>query len=296
MKLITLSVFASLLCLMPLAHASEPPLWAFDVGPAWGEGVSVTVSLDPFSTNAATFPPGWNYLMDASYDLSTSLLYVSGGFSTAPSWWYQNTIAIYSGGPGGLEFISSSNAGMGGDDGYHWLGGIALMDESLYAVGWIGFDEGNVLLRIDNPGTAGQTVTQVGPAFGNPGIPFNLCPDGRGSLFSMFRPASSDETTLYRIDPTTGSLTALHTYPNTLIDGYVEGLTLSGNSLYGATTNWGRLIRFDLDTYEGTVLGELGLSELWTGLVTIPEPSMMTALGLGFLIIIVGVRMRTSRF
>ena len=175
MKTLAFALCVCVSLLSFLSPASEPSLWAFDVGAMWSPAppgaLSLVVGVDPFGTGAAAFPPGWNYLMDASYDTSNSILYVSGGFSTGPAWWYQNTIGVFSGGPGGLEFVSSSNAGMGGEDGYHWLGGIAHMDGSLYAVGFIGFDEGDVLLRIDDPGTAGQTVTQVGPVFPDIGAP-----------------------------------------------------------------------------------------------------------------------------
>jgi len=75
----------------------------------------------------------------------------------------------------------------------------------------------------------------------------------------------------------------LHTYPDSLIDGYIEGLTLCGDALYGFNTD-GRFIRFDLDTYEGTVLGTLAPTTLWTGLVTIPEPSLVGALGLALIV------------
>jgi len=296
MKTLAFALYACALLVTTLACAFEPSLWAFDAGPIWEDGVSAIVAPDPFSIGAASFPPGWNYLMDASYDISGSLLYVSGGI-TAPTPWTQHTIGIYAGGPGHLEYVSSSDAGMGGADGYTWLGGIALLNESLYAVCYEDDRKTTVvLLRIDDPGTAGQTVTQIGPLQGDmwsPGTPFNLCIDGQGSLLSVFRSESSDESTLYRIDPESASVTALHTYPNSLVDGWVEGLTLSGDSLYGVTTYGGQLIRFDLDTYEGTVLGTLAPTTLWTGLVTIPEPSLVGALGLA---IILAAAWRRGRF
>ena len=291
MKALAFTLCACAFLLSTLAYASEPSLWAFNVGPVWdGQSLGLLIDPDPFSTSPGAYPPGWNYLMDASYDMSNSILYVSGTLSTSPAWWYQNTIGVFSGGPGGLQYVSSSNAGMGGSDGYHWLGGIALLDGSLYAVGYVGFHDGNVVLRIDDPGTASQTVTQVGPVFADIGIPFNLCTDGQGSLLSIYR-ALSGESTLYRIDPSTGGLTGLHTYPDSLINGAIEGLTLCGDSLYGFNTD-GRFFRFDLQTYEATVLGELGQSDLWTGLVTIPEPSTISALGLA---LVVGVLWRRGR-
>lgn len=170
---------------------------------------------------------------------------------------------------------------MGGDDGYHWLAGIAHMDDALYAIGYTGFHEDNVLLRIDNPGTSSQSVAQVGPALGTTnslGIPFNLCTDGQGSLLSVFRPTDSDDSTLYQIDPATGALTALHSYPDSVVDGYIEGLTRCCDDLYGMNTD-GRVYRFDAQTYEATMLGVLP-SSTWTGLVTIPEPCTVGALGL----------------
>jgi len=296
MKALAFVLCVCALLLSTFALASQPSLWAFNVGPGWdGQGLGLIICPDPFSTSPGAYPPGWNYLMDASYDVSRCLLYVSGGITT-PSPWTQHTIGIYAGGPGDLDYVSSSDTGMGGMNGYSWLGGIALLNESLYAVCYQDSRRTTVvLLRIDDPGTAGQTVTQIGPLQGDmwsPGTPFNLCSDGQGSLFSVFRSWSSNESTLYRIDPGSASVTALHTYPDSLIDGWVEGLTLSGDSLYGVTTYGGQLIRFDLDTYEGTVMGVLWQSTLWTGLVTIPEPSAVGAVGLA---LVVGVLWRRAR-
>ncbi|MBN1916710.1 MAG: PEP-CTERM sorting domain-containing protein [Verrucomicrobia bacterium] len=298
MKALAFTLYACAFLLSTLAYASEPSLWAFNEGPVWDEqSLGLLIDPYPFSTSPGAYPPGWNYLIDASYDMSSSILYVSGTLSTSPAWWYQNTIGVFSGGAGGLDYVSSSNAGMGDDDGYHWLGGIALMDDCLYAISYIGYAEGNVLLRIDSPGTAAQAVTQIGPVLGDTdslGIPFNLCTDGHGALLSFLRPSSisgAPDSTLYRIDPVTGGLTALHSYPDSLIDGYIEGLTRCGEDLYGVNTD-GRLFRFDLQTYEATVLGDLGQSDLWTGLVTIPEPSTISVLGLA---LVAGVLWRRAR-
>lgn len=103
MKTFTLAA-ATVLCLLALpASSSEPVLWAIDVGPWWGGhgGLGSLVEADPFATTEAAYPPGWNYLMDASYDVSNSILYVSGCVEPVPNWWTQNTIAVYAGGPGG---------------------------------------------------------------------------------------------------------------------------------------------------------------------------------------------------
>jgi hypothetical protein len=275
------------ICALTLtAHASEPVLWALDLGPNAGLGVSEAISLDPLAVSPAVYPDGLDFLMDASYDTSSSLLYVTGGYTDEP-WWYQNTVHVYSGGPDGLVFLSASNAGM---DNYHWPAGIAYLDGSLYAVAYTGFFEDNVLVRIDSPGTAAQTVTRIGVVLGatnDMGTPLNLCPDGRGALLSMFTPEAT-ETVLYRLDPVTGAATILHTYSGGIFQGSIEGLTIAGNSLYGINTD-GDLWRFDLSTYEPTFLGTTGVGA-WTGLVTIPEPSTLGALGLGLALLVARLR------
>jgi len=277
-------------CVLTLAtHASEPVLWALDLGPNAGLGVSETMSLDPLAVSPAVYPDGLDFLMDASYDTSTSLLYVTGGYPEEP-WWYQNTVHVYSGGPGGLAFVSSSNAGM---DNYHWPAGIAYLDGSLYAVAYTGYYEDNVLVRIDSPGTVAQTVTQIGGVLGatnDMGTPFNLCPDGQGALFSMFTPEAT-ESTLYRLDPVTGAATVLRTYSGGIFQGSIEGLTVAGDSLYGINSD-GDLWRFDLSAYEATFLGSTGFGA-WTALVTIPEPSTLGLLGLT--LIIGALRLRRRR-
>ncbi len=256
-------------CALTLAtHASEPVLWAFDMGPGGGLGVTETICLDPLASFSAEFPPGRDVMQDASYDVTSSLLYVTGG-NEGELWYYQNTVFVYSGGPEGLTFVSSSNAGM---DDYHWPGGITLLGDSLYAVAFTGYFEDNVLIRIDNPGTAAQTVTQIGPALGateDMGVPYNLCPDGQGALLSMFRPAPT-ERTLYRLDPATGVATPLHTYSLEIGEGTIEALALLDDDLYGINMD-GDLWRLDLDTYDPTFLGTIGFG-VWIGLVPLHAP------------------------
>lgn len=288
-------VFCTCCALTPLATASSVSLWAFQ----YEGGPSETIALDPFSTTTAaacyTYDLG---LADASYDPSAGHLYVSGGGYEDPVWYCENTIYVYSGGPGGLGLVSYSNAGM--EDpapGYHWLGGIEYIGGSLYAVGYTGYHIDNVLLRIDNPGTVAQTVTQIGSPLGptdDMGTPFNLCRDGQGGLFSIF--TADDTVTLYRIDTTTGVATTSHSWPYSLFApgsalGAFEGLTLLGDSLYGVMS-LGRLWQIDLNTYEPTLLGELEPTDLWTGLTVIPEPS---TLGLLALALVIGARSLRKR-
>jgi hypothetical protein len=114
----------------------------------------------------------------------------------------------------------------------------------------------------------------------------------------MFRPAlpgSDIVSTLYRIDPATGSMTSLHTYSATEVAGYIEGLTLSGGSLYGLTTE-GKLYRFDLQAFDATYLGDIDIIGygVWTGLVTIPEPSVFVGAGLALLVAVSWRRRRRA--
>lgn len=266
--------------LLPSSLASEPSLWAFNSGELWsGSDLSHVIALDPFASFTASYPPGQTVLEDASYCPASSTLFVSGGDPGHEPWWYQNTISIYVGGPHGLEFVSSSNAGMGDEEtGYHWLGGIAYTGDALYAIAYTGYEMDNVLLRIENPGTASQTVTQIGEPLGTTsemGPPFGLCPDGQGGLFGVLgETAGSSPTggsTLYRIDTTAATATPLQFYS----DVQLEGLALSQGNLYALSRD-GDVWQIDTDTYSHTVVGTLPYSAFpWTGLTIVPEPTVL---------------------
>lgn len=260
--------------------AFTPSLWysAGPSGPADAlEPRALTIELDPFSTHGAAYPYSQMYFQSASYDPSSSRLYVGGGGS---DWSVQNKVYVYSGGPDGVELLSSSDAGMG-DIGPErdWLGGIEYMNGSLYAVryrsGLPGGSE-NIILRIDNPGTADQTVTQIGASLGSVyeiGMVRALCRDGQGGLY-MMSGYYAPTTTLYRINTTTGSATGLHTFASGTFPGLIEGLAFSGGRLYGLTEG-GSLYQIDLNTYDAILVGELGGSYGWEDITAIPEPGML---------------------
>jgi hypothetical protein len=267
--------FCAVFALASLASAAIPSLWAFNAGGPWAADLSYTVALDPFAFTGAAYPSGSSQtLMDADYLPATSTLYISCGYPGQENWWYQNTIAVYQDGPGGLQFVSSSNADMGN---YHWLAGIEYLDGSLYAIAYTDFDGDRVFLKIDNPGTASQTVSQIGPSLGSSadiGIPFALCADGLAGLFAGFGQE------LYRIDSATGNATLLHYYPPAdLNGGLFEGITMTQGRLFGLTTQ-GDFYEIDLDTYGATHLGDLD-NRTWTGLVAIPEPSAFITIAAG---------------
>ena len=285
-----LFAFCALFALASVAFADGPSLWAFDVGFMWGSHEdSYLITPDPFAQRDAAYPSGGPLILEsAAYDISSATLYTSGGFT--PNWYSQNTISVFTGSPGGLALVSSSNAGMGI---YNWLGGMECVDGGLYAIGYRNFEQGNVLLKIDNPGTASQTVTQVGLGLGDTGemgAPFALSRDGQGGLFGSF---GSFGTDLYRIDIETGEASFLRSYSGDDFDGVFEGLSFMQGSLFAMTT-YGKLFEIDLGSYEIVELGELEdtSSSIWTGLVTVPEPSTLVMVSGGMLLALIARKRR----
>ena len=158
---------------------------------------------------------------------------------------------------------------------HHWLGGIEYLDGSLYAIGYEDFEGDVFLIRIDNPGTPSQTVTQIGDTFGDVsdfGQPFALCSDGKGNLLGFTAKWLPHEY-LYSFDPVTGEATLLREY-TAGIDafGKIEGLDHIGGKLYAMSVE-GTVYELDGTTYDLTEIGTLP-EGCWTALVAVPEPGV----------------------
>ncbi len=260
-----------------VASAASVQLWAIDAGD-WGNEESYLIDTDPLTYNSVNYPTGGvDTAVGAAYDPSTSTLYLSGWGPNNHNWEEQNTIAIYTGGPGNATFVSSSDQGMGNPaNGYNWLAGIEYLDGSLYAIGYKGYHQGNFLIRIDNPGTISQVVTQIGDDLGDTttmGIPFAMCRDGQGGLIGSYRTDDPQLTNLYNIDPYTGSTTLLHSYGATEIYSVFEGLAYAQGDLYGILPG-DTLYKINLATYELTEVGNIPAGT-WLALVTVPEPGIV---------------------
>ena len=257
-----------------LAGAMMPELWAIDAGPQWAQNDSYIIQTDPFASISVGHPvDSLEIVFDAAYVPSLGMLYLAGNGPDDEAW-YESTIALYSGAPGSMTEVSYSNAGM---DGFNWAAGIEYLDGSIYAIGLTQVSSGDVfLIRIDNPGTASQTVTQIGDYLGNMddiGVPFALTSGPNGMLIGGLgaNGGSSGTANLFRIDPTTGDAQLLHAYGDDDLDSSVfEGLAYSSGVLYGLTTN-GTLYEIDVESYGVTELATMG-DQVWTALVAVPEP------------------------
>jgi hypothetical protein len=282
MKIMT-ALAITLVALIPKVNAGEPYLWAIN----WGM-MDLSYIIDPATSNmnAAAYPPGglaetW----DAAYVPSTSTLYLCGRLPDSHSC----AIAVYHGGPEGLVLTSVSNSGLFEGD---WFRGLGFIDGSLYGVTQSAWQEEppprhDFLIRIDNPGTSYQTATQIGPDLGSIiGYVNSLCSDGHGSLIGSFSqsPWGDGAQYLYKINISTGNVILLHSYPSDFFEYQLEGITMIGETLYGMTID-GKIYSINRNTYDATHLGDLG-DFLWTGLVTVPEPSTVPMILFGIALFI----------
>ena len=273
----TLTILGAVLSLaLAASSASAAQLWAFDAASGFG-GYDYAYTFDPDGAGyvAAAFPTGeFEGVWGAAYDAAASTLYISGTYETP--YWFSSAIAIYQGGPGGLSLVSASAAGL---EDIYWAAGIEYLNGSLYGIGMDAFGTGNNLfVRIDNPGTASQTATQIGADLGSAadmGTPFGLCSDGQGGMFASFRSSSGGDshTDLYLIDVATGAPTLLRSWLDSELDpgsGAIESLEFTEGRLFGLMSS-GDVFEIDTATYDLTHLLELP-SSTWTALVAIPEP------------------------
>ena len=286
------TLLAAIIFIFISGMASAATLWAIDAGD-WANENSCLVDTSPFACTALAYPTGGLMtVQDGAYDASTSTLYLSGGGPDNYSWWEQNTIAVYTGNPDATTLVSYSNEGMGtSSTGYCWLAGIEYVGDSLYAIGSIGLNGDNFLIRINNPGTASQTVTQIGDYLGasnSMGVPHGLCRDGSGGLIGVF--IGSQYNHLYSIDPLTGNSSLLHSYFAGQVQVSFEALAYADQTLYGLGIN-GRLFEIDQSTYELTELGSLP-SSTWTCLVAVPEPGTIVMMLGGIAALVMRLRRR----